>query len=320
MKLFSEEFSIAKSNYRVISNFDVHSLLFDPQPYNLHINYLIKNKIPQKSFFTISILKSNKKLSIVYSARVLKISGNINPMFTKGYNPQFGLFGNKGLINRFILHTLEHSASISIIHACAIIHPSNNNVCIAIGASGSGKSVFVSNALKIGWGLIATEQVLISTDREVFLGNQYDNVSPKAIDFIEKELKEAVVQKNKTLVEPIGSKIFVDLSKYSTKKISTKLRNGNFTLIVLNFGDYSNKTGSKIIDNDFILREMQYRTSEKICSPIIFNDKIFDLSFNGNPDNRTFIVNSLIAKAKDKIVLGGNYSDFESWLKNEYED
>lgn len=320
IKLFREEFSVAGINYCILSNFDIKNLLLDPQPYNLHINYLIRTKTPSKDFFTISILKNTKKLDIRTSDKKLRISGDINPMFSNGYNPQFGLFGNKGIIHRFILHTLERSTSISAIHAAAIIHPTKHKICIAVGASGSGKSVFTSNALKIGWKLIATEQVLVGINGEIFRGNHHDNTSPKAVNFIENELKDAVIFKEKMLVEPVGSKVFIDLSKYSTDQESLNLKHGNFTLVVLNFGNGQHKSGSKIIDEDFLLRILQQTASEKICSPAIFNNQIFDLNLNGSPENRTTIVNSLIAKSKNKVVLGGDYLDFEKWLKNEYEN
>lgn len=319
-KLFKEEFSVAGINYCIQSNFDIKNLLFGPQPYNLHINYLIKTKTSSKDFFTISILRSTKKLDIHTSDKKLRISGNIDPMFSNEYNPQFGLFGNKGIIHRFILHTLERSAGISAIHAAAIIHPTKRKVCIAVGASGSGKSVFTSNALKIGWKLIATEQVLVGINGEIFLGNHHDNTSPEAVNFIENELKDAGIFKEKMLVEPVGSKVFIDLSKYSTDQVTFNLKRGNFTLVVLNFGNGQHKSGSKIIDNDFLLRVIQQTASEKICFPTIFNDQIFNLNLSGNPESRTVVINSLIAKAKDTIVLGGNYLDFKRWLKNEYEN
>lgn len=320
VKLFNKEFSVAGINYCIQSNFDVNDLLFLPQPYNLHINYLIEDKVSSRDSFVISIIKSAKKLDICTSHKKLRISGNIDPMFSNNYNQQFGLFGNKGMIHRFILHTLEHSAGISAIHAAAIVHPSKDKVCIAVGSSGSGKSVFTSNALKIGWKLIATEQVLVNFNGEIFKGNLHDNTSPKAIDFIENELKESILFKDKTLVEPVGSKIFIDLSKYSTSKTPLRLKRGNFTLVVLNFGNYLHKAGSKIFDKDFLLRVIQQTASEKICFPLIFNDQIFDLDINGCPKKRTATVNYLIANAKDKIVLGGDYADFETWLKNEYEN
>jgi len=320
IKLFREEFSVAGINYRIQSNFDVKNLLFNPQPYNLHINYLIKEKTPSKNYFMISILKSTKKLDIQTSNKKLRISGNIDPMFSNDYNPQFGLFGNKGIINRFILHTLEHSAGISTIHAAAIIHPTKHSVCIAVGSSGSGKSVFTSNALKIGWKLIDTEQFLVNANGKVLTGNCYDNVSPKAIKFIENGLEDAVIFKEKMLIEPIDSKVFVNLSKYSTSLNKFRLKQKNFTLIVLNFGNDQHRFGSKIIDNDFLLRVIQQTASEKICYPLIFNDRIFNLNLSGNPESRSIVVNSLIAKAKDKIILGGDYLDFEKWLKDEYEN
>ena len=123
MENTEKKFSIAGANFKIKSNFEIESLLYEPQPYNLHINYLIKDKVKKRDIFTIVILRNNKNLSLHVKGRNLTISGKIDAMFEREYNPQFGLFGNKGIIHHFILHTLENYLKFSFLHASAILHP-----------------------------------------------------------------------------------------------------------------------------------------------------------------------------------------------------
>jgi hypothetical protein len=318
MKLHQINFSIASRNYFIESNFDVRKLLLDPQPYNLHINYSINNQVPGNKFSGIRILKSNKKIAVSVSDGLLEISGDIEPMFKSGYNRQFGLFGNKGLINKFILHTLEKNYATSVLHASAIVHPILKKICIAVGASGSGKSVFVSNAIKAGWGILATEHVLISSELNLYVGNKYDNISPRAVEYFKNNLPAAKIFSSKKLVEPVGSKVFVNLGAYTTPTNLFSLDTYEIVLVVLNFGNKFHKKGSPIRDEDFILRVMQQIASEKINSPVIFDNQIFDIPLYGNAQSRSKVVNHLIEHSHKKIILGGDYSDFSKWLVNEF--
>ena len=62
MQTTKKEFSIANVNFKIKSNFEIEDLLYEPQPYNLHINYLIKNKVEKGDLLTITIIKNSKKL------------------------------------------------------------------------------------------------------------------------------------------------------------------------------------------------------------------------------------------------------------------
>lgn len=320
MSLHKEEFSIAGINYEIISNFDVHNLLWEPQPYNLNINYHLGGRIKNKKVFTIFINNTIGKVRVSTSGKKIKISGNINLMFEKGYNQQFGLFGNKGIINKFILHTLEKYYGITTFHASAIVHPSKLKICIAVGASGSGKSVFVCNAIQSGWKSIATEHVLIGEGRIIFRGNKFDNLSPRSAELYKKDIPSVEIFKDKTLVEPVGSKIFANLAGYSAHSDSYNLEKYDVNLVVLNFMNDSHKAGTSITDKDFLLRTMQQTASEKVVFPAIFSDEILPVKMEGNPIIRSSNINYLIRSSDARVVLGGDHDDFKAWLKIQYEN
>lgn len=315
-EIFYTGFSVAGISYMISSNIDIENYLFDPQPFNLNLNYLLEKYEGNDPDFEININSNTSKLEVSLSSNKLSIYGDITPMFSDEYNLQFGLFGNKGLIHKFILHTLEIHKGITALHASSVIDPSRKKVCIAIGSSGSGKSVFTSNALRIGWELIATEQVLLDSSMVIFKGNNFDNNSPQAISFVKENLQKAIIHEDKKLREPIGSKVFIDLSKYSMQENLISLNNEEVevVLVVVNFKNDSHKNSTEITDMDFLLRVVQQISSEKICFPNIFHNQFLDINFNGDPKRRSNTINSLISRADRKIILGGNYNDFADWL------
>lgn len=308
-------FRITDIDINVESNIDI--FLQEPEPFNLHINYFIQaqNVNRSRKFYKIIILhKEENSIELTFKDDVFTIIGDLSPMLQEGYNKQFSLFGNKGVINRFILHLIETDLNAAVFHGCAVQHPETNKTLIGFGASGSGKSTFIANALKVGWKLIASEHIIIDNKLNIFKGNEYDNVSPLGLDFLRNNLREAVIYSDKKLVEPVGEKVFVNFHKYSISDLSLSLNTAKSTIVVLNFGNNKIPEAMAIQDKDFLLRVLQITSSEKITFPPIFGDTIFKINLNGNCDIRSVVINKLIEHTAGAVVLGGNYESFESYL------
>jgi len=313
------ELTIAHLPFRVSANIDIGNLIFNSEPYSLYINYDISigldtNLINLKVYEIEIINMLNKDITVSYKQKKIVVSGDLSSLFDTQHNRQFSLFGNKGIFNRVILHILESNHNSCAFHGCAVKHPETNKTLIGLGFSGSGKSVFVSNALKCGWKLVATECVIINNELEIFKGNTFDNVSPKAIEFIENNLHNAKIFYDKKLIEPIEQKTFISYSKYGIKNnYYTIIPSSHLSIIILNFGN-SNMGIHSITDMDFLLRMLQITASEKIVFPLIFDDEILNTRLNGNPKIRTDIINKLLRHSTENIILGGNYQFFENYL------
>ena len=290
--------------------------LFVPQPYNLNIGYSVKESDAQLSQEEVAITLNESTETPIAEKQdsVIDVRANFSAELLPEYNKQFGIFGNKGIINSFILSELE-KRGVSVLHACAVIHPETKHVVIGVGGSGSGKSVLVSNALRDGWQLVATEHVLVNADGRIFAGNTYDNITPLAVDFIKNDLPEAQVFDEKVMTEPIGSKVLADFAPYKFNEPFQEM-NGNFSIAVMKFGDDLFKDGVKVENTDFILRVMQHVASEKISSPIVVNKDILSSElFLGSPKERTDTIQYLLNNSLDTCILGGSYEDIRQWLQ-----
>ena len=315
--VFEYNYKISFIDFKIIANIDLKEFI-EPQPYSLYINYNIEDA-KRKEIYKI-IIENNTEINdikIDYKEKELKIFGNIKKILKNDYNKQFSLFGNKGIINRFILHIIEKDFNAIALHGCAVKHPKTNKVIIGIGPSGSGKSTFISTALKNGWKLIATEHVIIDEDFNIYKGNVYDNISPYALDFISENLKETKIYNDKKLIEPLAHKIFINYQNYAISEEKIKLELDNTNIIILNF----KKEGSNSIelnDKDFLLRMLQISASEKITFPLIYCDLILDNDeFNGNVKIRNKVIDNIIESKINKSILSGNYEDFENYVKEQ---
>lgn len=315
--MFEYNLKVAFIDIKIQSNLDISKFINSPEPYGLCINYYIRDIENKEEAYKIIIdNEKSEKVNVSYNNKTLLIRGNINPMMEENYNKQFSIFGNKGIINRFILHILENEFKAIALHGCAIKHPKTDKIIIGIGPSGSGKSTFISNALKNRWELIATEHVIIDEDFNLYKGNVYDNISPYALDFIKENLEKTVIFENKRLIEPLGEKIFINYEKYGVHEEKLKLNLDNASFVILNFKKES--IGQiELMDMDFLLRMIQIAASEKITFPLIFCNEILANNLNGNVELRNKVIDKILKSNIKKIILSGNYQDFEQYVFKE---
>ncbi len=285
-----EKFSIANCNFEVVSNILISDQLWDPQPYSLFVNYYLNPEPLKNPRVTIKIVlnQTDKPIAIKHTLKELKVEGNIKSLTEGNANKQFPLFGNKGLISKYILHMLELHSKVSVFHSAAVLDEKSRTIYLALGPSGSGKSVFVGSAMKAGQKVIATEQVLFGMDR-IYAGNRFDNISPAAVDFYESNLPDVIVFDDKMLVEPVGRKVFLGIEKYCST------------------------------DAEFLLRTVQQNISEKIMSPVALGKRFVGATLTGDEQVRSQAVETLLAIMQSKTFLGGEQSDFELFLAKKHE-
>lgn len=315
---YREWFQIGSLAFEVEANFSLCEWLWEPQPYNLWINYMLTDISQPIKIFHIWLLNElQKEVTVNCSDKNLEVMGDFSCMEEAGYNQQFGLFGNKGILNQYLLHTIEVELGATIFHGCSVRNPLDGRVLIGIGASGSGKSTFISCAVQQGWELLSTEYTIIDTQLRLWNANHYDNVSPVTAEYIEKDLKEAVVYKNKRLMSPLGQKIFVDMRRYANTDLGHPIVPSSVGIVLLDFGNQKIKK-QPLEDRDFFLRILQIFGSEKINSPIIFSNQIYEAPLHGNPVIRSEIIQKIIENCNCKYILGGIQDDFEQYLRFEY--
>ena len=235
------------------NKYKVSDLFNEPQPYNLYINYHIVECEEEPDEKIIINNSTDTKVELIENGII--INTDIKKLITKDYNFQFSLFGNKGIVQKYILHIFETKYKSIIFHGCALKNDTNE-IIIGLGGSGSGKSMLINIALQNGWKLISTEQVEINSEMYIIKSNIYDNVSPLSEKIFSENLPKAIILEDKRLIEPIGQKIFVDLTQYQMKEDKIKIDTSKLTIINVNF----NGKGESILDiedKDYILRVLQ---------------------------------------------------------------
>ncbi len=309
-------FSIADLAFSLSANFDITDSFLTPQPFNIHHNFLIRTLDPSRNATQyITLHHDTKPLRIKHSMHTLGVSGNLKePDGSTNIDRQIGLFGNNGLINKYILHSLESTNQSVTFHACAVQDPSSKKVYMAFGASGSGKSVIVLSALKAGWQIIATEYVTIDINLVLHAGNYLDNVSSKAIDDFKKNVPNAKINSEKNLKNMFFHKVFVDLSAHAIVEPTIDLNRVDLSIIVLAGSASEHRHGTDITDERLFRRTLQENASEKIMMPLIVNGRIIETDLNGTADVRNEVVEALCKQAKNWLALGGSIQDFDDWL------
>jgi len=294
-------------------NYKISDLFGEPQPYNLYINYHILKCNDDKANEKI-IINDDSKTSIKIKEDNLIINTNISKIIQKNYNHQFSLFGNKGIIQKYILHILEKKYNSIVFHGCALKNK-QNEIILGLGGSGSGKSVLINIALQKGWELISTEQTIIDKDMYIYKGNIYDNVSPLSEELVNKKLPKAIILSDKRLIEPLGQKVFVDMSSYEMNNDKIKIDLNKLTIINVNFNG-KNENISNIEDRDYLLRLLQISASEKISFPAIIANNLIDFPYIGDAKLRGNIINDLINSNSKKIILSNGFTGFDLFFQN----
>lgn len=311
-----QKYKIRGIVFEIILNSDKYKIsdLFDePQPYNLYINYHITKCLKDDTTNEKIIINDNNDTSVKIENENFIINVNVSELVQKDYNHQFSLFGNKGIIQKYILYILETKYNSIIFHGCSLKNE-QDEILIGLGGSGSGKSVLINLALQKGWKLISTEQTIINDDMYIYKGNIFDNVSPLSEDLIRENLPRAIILSEKRLIEPIGQKIFVDMSSYQMKNDKIKMNLNKLTIVNVDFKG-KNENIINIEDKDYLLRLLQISVTEKISFPAIIKNSFIDFPYIGNAKIKNDIINKLIKSNAKKIILSNGFKGFNLFLE-----
>ncbi len=107
------------------------------------------------------------------------IEGPLTALTRQASDPRLSLWGNLGLLYRFILFLLEKRRQIYNLHACALYQPAKHRLFVIAGGPGSGKTVYLLSGLEHGLALFSTETVHFRREgRNIrwFMGSLVDNV------------------------------------------------------------------------------------------------------------------------------------------------
>ncbi|NIM90102.1 MAG: hypothetical protein GTO17_04055 [Candidatus Aminicenantes bacterium] len=97
--------------------------------------------------------------SVEFSAENLKLRGPFIEFTKEDHDKRFSLWGNQGLLFRYLLFLLETRHQIFSIHGCALFKEEHNRLYVVVGSAGSGKTVYLLSGLEKGLKLFSVELV-----------------------------------------------------------------------------------------------------------------------------------------------------------------
>ena len=150
----------------------------------------------------------------------LFVRGPITQLEGEVKDRRWSLLGNIGLWYRFALY-IQELRGIFSLHAAAIYKPGEHELIVVVGKAGSGKTVFLLEAIKRGYQVFSTEMTYFSLIPEgirFYRGALFDNIRvgtllydfPDAVDRIGIELP--------SVRNPWDHKISIDMHHLSTSQ------------------------------------------------------------------------------------------------------
>ena len=115
-------------------------------------------------------------MSLVQFGGRLLVTGDFTEAEKSCSDNRYSLFGNLGLLFKYLLATLEHRGVFSF-HASAIYR--DNRLVMFVGPAASGKTVFILSAIEQGWEVLTVEMAhceFRGDDLVIHKGALYDNV------------------------------------------------------------------------------------------------------------------------------------------------
>lgn len=306
---------IARCTFALSANFELRPAPAEPQPFGLVTNFDVSEAEPDDAAYIIRLEhRTGARFSTAIDSAGIDVVADFSEAEAPTANRQFGVMGNKGLVNRLVTVQLE-TAGIICLHGCALLGPRSGRVVFGIGRSGSGKTALVFAALTRGWKLLATELVLVAADPQfqVYRGNFYDNVAPEHRAALHASLPATRVFPDRMLSEPIGRRILVDFSSYRAKEQSVAVWPGRLDVAFLAHGSDAHRDGTRVDDPDFVLRTIQWIASEKVVQPVAVGSSLVDLPA-GSCEVRSRVIAALLGAIRQSTLLGGDIESMGRWL------
>jgi len=257
--------------------------------------------------------EKTRKASVEFSAEKLRLRGPFIRIAKEASDMRFSLWGNQGLLFRYLLFLLETKHQIYSIHGTALLEEDKNRLYLIVGSAGSGKTIYLLSGLDKGLKLFSAELVHFKKKKGAivwFLGALVDNVRIGTLRHHFPQFTPNIpISETK---DEWQEKIALDLSSHKAKKetvvnpeiviIFPRIEEGRhgFHLTPI---EEERKTAKLIFDN----------ISQKISETVILYDKI---PFGGFDNTR-------IAQARlntvNKLAQHNTIMKAASVLSNPYE-
>lgn len=226
-------------------------------------------------FYIIMLDEPSMPFDITVEDRRIFLTGPILKATNEASDLRFTIFGNEGLVFRYVLMFLEKKYDIYSFHACSLYDEQSNHMYIAPGGAGSGKTCLILKGLELGLKIFSTEMTHFSFENGLTLykGSLVDNVRVGNLRYSYPAAAKKLNLKLPETTDEWGKKIPVDLKAEQTKFDSTKKT--KITVILPHIEEGRDKCIATDIKNTRVARKALFdNISDKIAAPVVLYDRI----------------------------------------------
>ncbi len=256
---------------------------------------------------------------ISVSDKEILLTGSIVKATNEASDLRFTLFGNEGLLFRYVLMFLERKYNIYSFHACSLYDEKGNHMYIAPGGAGSGKTCLILKGLELGLKLFSTEMTHFAFENGLTLykGSLIDNIRIGNLKYSYPLVTKKLNLQLPETADEWGKKIPVDLKDEQTKFDS--IDKTDITFILPHIEEGRDKCIATDVKDPRVAQKALFdNLSDKITENVV----LYDLIPFGGLDNAALakkrfeaageLLNSVNRVAK---VIGGSQNCWEGIVR-----
>lgn len=213
--------------------------------------------------------------SISVGAGMVNAVGPFLEMENQCPDRRYSLFGNEGLLFRFILHLLEAKHDIFSAHACAMVDERRGRLFIVAGSAGAGKSCFILRGLELGLKVFSAEMShfrLTPKGVEFFKGAMQDNVRMGNLRHHFPEAREMLGISVSEAGDEWGRKVTVDLSPFSFEE--DKIEDPEVVLVFPRVEREVRRPSVAEMSPDEAVKALFDNITEKVGQPVLLYNRL----------------------------------------------
>jgi len=188
---------------------------------------------------------------------------------------RYSLFGNLGQFFRYMMATLERCHNIYSFHASSMYIPSNNTILLIVGGAGAGKTIYLLEAVMLGWKILSTEMTHFRfTDKgyEVIKGALYDNIRVGNLVYDFPEVPKKLGIQIPQVEDVWGQKIALDLTPLQAEDVYL---NPRLQIVNAHIESHRPKADVSVMKKkDKVVWTLYQNASEKISPPWLMYEQV----------------------------------------------
>lgn len=321
--MIKKAFKIVKTSFGVLANKKelIPEMFFKVKFESLLTDFHKVEEIEYKDdldFRIIMLDEPNIPIDISIQEDRIFLTGSIIEATNKASDLRFTLFGNEGLLFRYILMFLEKKYSTYSFHACSLYNEKTNHMYIAPGGPESRKTCLILKGLELGLKIFSTEMTHFSlvNGLTLYKGSLVDNIRIGNLKYSFPSIPKMLKLRLPDTQDEWGEKIPVDLEKLQTKFDS--IEKTKVTVILPHIEeDRSKSIITDVKDKRTARKALFDNLSDKIAENVLLYDTITLPGFD-TPDlmkNRLNAANRFLNQVNLVVkVLAGSQNCWENIL------